>query len=109
MDPEGIPSINLGPREDSLEPFMIVLVGVPGSGKRTFADMLVKGNPSRYVRMSQDKLKTRKKCERLCRGTLEKGKIPIIDRCTSRERHMYYQLNSTVVITSDPSLDDSCE
>lgn len=67
--------------EDSFQPFMIVLVGVPGSGKSTFADMLVKGNPSRYVRVNQDKLKTRKKCERLCRGSLQKGKVPIIDRC----------------------------
>ena len=41
----------------------------------------MKGNPSRYVRINQDQLKTRKKCERLCRDTLNKGKVPIIDRC----------------------------
>ena len=67
--------------EDSSKPFMIVLVGVPGSGKSTFAEMLVNGNPSKYVRICQDKLKTRKKCEKLCKRSLEKGQIPIIDRC----------------------------
>ena len=41
----------------------------------------MEGNPSRYVRINQDQLKTRKRCERRCRDTLTKGKVPIIDRC----------------------------
>ena len=60
------------------------------SGKTTFANQLVEGNPSRYVRINQDQLKTRKRCERLCRDTLNKGKVPIIDRCnfdSSQRQH----------------------
>ena len=52
-----------------------------GSGKSTFADNLVSSNPERYVRICQDQLKTRKKCENKCRQALASGRVPIIDRC----------------------------
>jgi len=62
--------------------FMILLVGLPGSGKSFFAQRLVQqGKSTKFVRINQDTLKTRKKCESLCRRTLLDGNIPIIDRC----------------------------
>lgn len=59
---------------------MLLLVGIPGSGKSTFADKLVAANPNKFVRINQDKLKTRKKCESKCRHALRNGKTVIIDR-----------------------------
>ena len=55
--------------------------------------MLVKQNSSKYVRICQDVLKTRKKCERLCREALEKGKIPIIDRTNFNASQRQYFLS----------------
>ena len=69
---------------------MILLVGIPGSGKSTFAKMLTKLQPSKYVRINQDELGNRRECERLCRNALARGKVPIIDRCNfdlSQRRH----------------------
>lgn len=60
--------------------FMVILVGLPGSGKSHFAKALAMRN-KKYIRISQDVLKTRIKCESLCRQTLQDGNIPIIDRC----------------------------
>ncbi len=65
----------------SHEPFIMLLCGLPGSGKSTFAQMLISRNPTKFERICQDVLGTRKKCERTCRDALKSGKIPIIDRC----------------------------
>ena len=62
-------------------PFMLILVGVPGSGKSTFANSLVQGKPWMFVRINQDSLGNRRACEDLTRKTLAEGKCPIIDRC----------------------------
>ncbi len=59
---------------------MILLVGIPGSGKSTFANNLVATNPNKFVRINQDTLKTRKKCEQRCRQAMLDGKTVIIDR-----------------------------
>jgi predicted kinase len=61
-------------------PFMIVLSGIPGSGKSHFAQALAQANP-KYVRICQDVLGSRAKCERASRASLSIGKVPIIDRC----------------------------
>jgi len=66
---------------ESNPPFMIVLSGIPGSGKSHFAQALSKVNPNRFVRICQDVLGSRAKCERASRESLSKGKVPIIDRC----------------------------
>ena len=63
------------------DPFVILLVGLPGSGKSTFAQALEKAAPHKYVRINQDALGNRKKCENLMRKTLRRNKCPIIDRC----------------------------
>jgi len=60
---------------------MILLVGIPGSGKSTLADMLEAGNPLKYVRINQDRIGSRHKCERLCRQAFNDGLCPVIDRC----------------------------
>ena len=61
--------------------FMLVLTGIPGSGKSTFAESLVREKPHIYVRVNQDSLGSRVACEELTRTVLEEGKCPIIDRC----------------------------
>ena len=61
---------------------MIILVGPPGSGKSYLSKALEATNPDKYIRINQDELKTRKKCERICREALSvPDKVPIIDRC----------------------------
>ena len=72
------------------EPFMLMLVGVPGSGKSTFAESLVEGKPWMYVRVNQDQLGSRRECEALTRKTLSEGKCPVVDRCNfdpSQRKH----------------------
>ena len=60
---------------------IVVLVGLPGSGKSFFASKLEKESLSQYVRVNQDSLGTRKKCETSCRQALSRGNSVIIDRC----------------------------
>lgn len=63
------------------KPRILILVGIPGSGKSTLAQYLTSLNTSRYVRVNQDELKTRKNCETLTRAALKQSQSPIIDRC----------------------------
>jgi predicted kinase len=65
----------------NFEQFMLLLTGIPGSGKSTFAESLVSGKPYIYVRVNQDALGSRVACEELTRKVLGEGKCPIIDRC----------------------------
>ena len=66
--------------ESQSQPMMIILIGIPGSGKSTFANKLVSMDPNKFVRISQDQLKKRKKCETRCRQALTQSKTVIIDR-----------------------------
>jgi predicted kinase len=50
--------------ETHKSPFMVICVGLPGSGKSTFSRSLIKSNPNKFGRINQDELKTRQKCER---------------------------------------------
>ena len=61
--------------------FMLVLAGIPGCGKSTFAKALVQQAPNRYFRISQDELGRRQDCEEKARWALTNGKVPVIDRC----------------------------
>jgi len=60
---------------------MFLLIGLPGSGKSTFAHSLEKAMPWRYHRINQDSTSCRKKCEADCRQSLAYGNSVIIDRC----------------------------
>ena len=66
---------------------LVVLVGVPGSGKSTFAQHLLADagttdDDSRaWRRVSQDVLKTRKRCVASTRAALRAGEHVLIDRC----------------------------
>lgn len=57
-----------------------VLCGVVGSGKSTLAVQLEAIYPNDYVRVNQDSLGNRKKCEDLSRDSLARGKSVIVDR-----------------------------
>jgi predicted kinase len=59
--PTAASSTNIGTYKS---PFMVICVGLPGSGKSTFSRSLIKSNPNKFGRINQDELKTRQKCER---------------------------------------------
>jgi predicted small secreted protein len=68
---------------------MIVLSGLTGSGKSTFASLFITEMEKRGIhcweRVSQDLLKTRKKCEVLAEQLLGEGKSILIDRTNLSE------------------------
>eukprot|EP00965_Chrysotila_dentata_P228053 6196379-Pleurochrysis_carterae.AAC.2 len=51
---------------------LVVLVGIPGSGKSTFSQQILHSAPS-WVRVNQDTLGTRKRCMALAKAELLKG------------------------------------
>ena len=75
-------------------PCMILLCGIPGSGKSHLALALTRVKPDAYVRICQDILGSRAKCERATRESLAQGKIPIIDRCnfSNSQRESFLQI-----------------
>jgi len=80
-------------RRENFEQFILLLVGIPGSGKSTFANKLESGNSSKFVSINQDKLKTRKKCLNVCLRALQEGKVPVIDRCNFDQDQRQYFLD----------------
>jgi len=74
------------------DPYVIILCGLPGSGKSSFANQLCHRSPNKFEYINQDKLKTRKKCLTRLRSALSRKKIPIVDRCNfdvSQRDHFY--------------------
>jgi GTPase SAR1 family protein len=65
--------------------FMVVLCGIPGSGKSTYARRLVGGLPPDYRKMwvvaNQDKLGSRQKVLSVAQSALRAKHNVIIDRC----------------------------
>lgn len=59
---------------------VLVLVGLPGSGKSTFAAALLERSKGQFVRVCQDVLKTKQQCEKAAVSALARGLSPIIDR-----------------------------
>lgn len=71
---------------------LVVLVGIPGSGKSTFARKLMDGAPAgrEWKRVSQDVLGSRGKCVSAAETALRRGAHVVIDRCNfdvSQRRH----------------------
>eukprot|EP00913_Durusdinium_trenchii_P019571 g18398.t1 len=95
-------SVTLGGDEVSGDPLVLVLVGLPGSGKTTFAQKLApsgrtirkpvptsdretqlpedRGNSVRWQRICQDLLRSKEACLRAASKALEEGFSVIIDR-----------------------------
>lgn len=75
----------------TFEPFLLLLMGLPGSGKSTLANALEQAMPYKFVRINQDQLGTRKKCESKLNAVLDKNttessmRCPVIDRCNFDE------------------------
>eukprot|EP01048_Picozoa_sp_COSAG05_P026299 COSAG05_NODE_7103_length_855_cov_1.582011_1_plen_65_part_10 len=65
-----------------MPPQVIVLAGLPGSGKSTFAAALIEQGSAagQFARVCQDVLKTKKKCESAAADALASGISPVIDR-----------------------------
>ena len=61
-------------------PYVLLLCGLPGSGKSDIARGVVELDDS-FVRINQEELKTRAKCERAAERALQDGNCPVIDRC----------------------------
>eukprot|EP00299_Pterocystis_sp_00344_P013712 c6750_g1_i2.p1 GENE.c6750_g1_i2~~c6750_g1_i2.p1 ORF type:complete len:248 (-),score=72.24 c6750_g1_i2:407-1150(-) len=56
---------------------MIIMVGLPASGKSTFTKRFFEAKG--YVRINQDTLKTEAKCKKAAQEALEEGKSVVID------------------------------
>lgn len=66
---------------------MIILMGIPGSGKSTIAEKFF----PKYVRISQDELGSRDACIKKVKQTLESGLNVIVDRCNvSRSQRKFW-------------------
>ena len=73
--------------DDGFVPFVLMLMGFPGSGKSTVAQKLAELFPNKYMRINQDELKTRKRCLARAKAAMQEGKCPVIDRCNSSLEH----------------------
>jgi len=108
---EGIPA----PLDVSLRPKnaqrLILLVGIPGSGKSTFARQLVgKG----WERCNQDELGTRRQVEQVVSNHLRDRKNVIVDRCNFdiAQRHTWVKIASQfgvnwitcIILRTDPEV-----
>ena len=74
-------------------PKLIILCGLPGSGKSSFAKTLLT-NSDKWVIISQDELKSRGKCEEEFSKSIKGNKNVILDRCnhTKIDRANWYQM-----------------
>ena len=99
--PAGAPSATTG-RPWSPLPRLLVLVGLPGSGKSTFADALV-ASGNGWRRVCQDELGSRRavEAEVECLAAKDTTRL-VIDRCnvTLEERMHWLQLAALPVISS---------
>jgi hypothetical protein len=62
---------------------VVLLCGIPGSGKSTFAKLVLKHGGENWVRVSQDDLGSRQECERMMQEALtsDPPRHVIVDRC----------------------------
>ena len=77
--------------ESSSEPFILLLMGLPGAGKSTFSCKLQECLPYKYIRINQDELGDRNSCLERTKQALLDGKCPVIDRCNmNRQQRSYF-------------------
>ena len=72
---------------------IIILVGLPGSGKSYFAEKLKNSNPEYWKIISQDTMGSRKKCEDEYVSAIKKNKGVILDRCNVEKSDRKYWIN----------------
>jgi len=65
---------------DNRVPIVILLVGIPGSGKTTFSKNLIQKNCA-WMHVSQDELKTSRMCKLYIEEGINRGMNIVIDRC----------------------------
>jgi len=75
----------------TVEPFILLLMGIPGAGKSTLSQKLQECLPYKYVRINQDELGDRNSCLERARQILLEGKCAVIDRCNmNRQQRSYF-------------------
>jgi len=81
-------------QNSQFRPFLLVLAGLPGSGKSTFARTLVEAMPYKFARVNQDEMKTRKRCVASAKQAMASGLCVIVDRCNFdfSQRQVWYDL-----------------
>ncbi|OZJ03627.1 hypothetical protein BZG36_03732 [Bifiguratus adelaidae] len=90
-----LPSLDMPIRPPHTRQTLILLVGLPGSGKSTFANSLVAAWPHTYTRINQDDLGSRQVCEDTVQHVLSTSSAcPVIDRCNfdHRQRKTWIEL-----------------
>jgi atypical dual specificity phosphatase len=70
-------------------PSLILTVGLPASGKSTFSKIL-ECQISGVVRVNQDEIRTKGKCDELVSSETKKGKTVILDRCNIEKNDRKY-------------------
>ncbi|KAG1657971.1 hypothetical protein FOA52_008031 [Chlamydomonas sp. UWO 241] len=73
---------------------LVVLVGVPGSGKTTLARAVMAASPEQWQWINQDTLGDRRACEAALRDALARGRSCIVDRCNfdDKQRAVWLRL-----------------
>lgn len=74
-------------------PKLLILCGLPGSGKSSFAKTLI-SNSNTWIIISQDEL-GKNKCEEEFSKAIKTNKNVILDKCnhTKKDRHKWYQMS----------------
>lgn len=62
---------------------LVMLIGLPGSGKSWICDALLARNPKHWIRISQDESRSRAACERQIGHDPPKGVRALLDRCNT--------------------------
>jgi predicted kinase len=86
---------NRAPEPRAPRQVLLVLVGLPGSGKTTAALQMANWEPpGSWVRVSQDQLRSRARCLRLAASALGAGSSVVVDRTnlTAEQRALWVTL-----------------